>query len=81
MENTFCRVCGLDQEISQWTPPKYQICFCCGVQFGVEDDTLEQVKEYRKNWRSRGGDWFNRKFMPPSWKLQEQLKHITSEWQ
>ena len=34
--------------------PSYEICPCCGVEFGNEDYTLTSILEYRKNGLSLG---------------------------
>lgn len=44
MEEHFCRVCGLYIEDEPWgkdgSCPTYEICSCCGVEFGNEDYIL-----------------------------------------
>ncbi len=42
-----CRVCGLYIDDLPWGEdgncPTYEICSCCGVEFGNEDYTVESV--------------------------------------
>ncbi len=80
-----CRVCGLDQWEPPWgnnnSSPSYQICVCCGVQFGLEDETLEQIIEYRKNWLATGATWFNQQQKPDDWDLDEQLQGIPDKYE
>ncbi len=49
-----CHVCGLVQDEPPWggdgRTPTFDICDCCGVEFGYEDSTLESVRRYRKAW-------------------------------
>lgn len=44
--STFCRVCGLDQDENPWgednASPTFDICACCGTEFGYHDFTLEK---------------------------------------
>lgn len=75
-----CRVCGCYSEDFPWgedgKTPSYQICPCCGVQFGKEDSTLESIKEYRDKWRSKGGEWFAKNEKPEGWDMDVQMKNI-----
>jgi len=80
-----CRVCGLIQKDAPWgddgLSPTYQICDCCGVEFGYEDSTLEGVKRFRKNWIASGATWFNSKMQPVRWDFEEQLKNVPQKYQ
>ena len=75
-----CRICGLYIEESPWGDeenfPTYEICPCCGVEFGYEDYTVESAKKYRMKWISTGYKWFDPKLKPEDWNLEEQLKNI-----
>lgn len=52
MEEHFCRICGLYSEDKPWGEdghcPTYDICPCCGCEFGYEDYTVESAINYRK---------------------------------
>ena len=77
----FCRVCGLDQEEAIWgedgKTPSFEICSCCGVQFGYGDDNPEQCRRVRKHWiEKEGAKWSWPKGKPENWSLEEQLKQI-----
>jgi hypothetical protein len=79
-EMLYCRICGLKYEEPPWgvdgKTPSFEICECCGVEFGYEDITVTAVKKYRKKWISSGAQWFNRKFKPGDWDLQRQLASV-----
>lgn len=79
-----CRICGLFQEEQPWgkdgESPTYNICPCCGVEFGNEDYTIKSVHEYRKLWLEKGAVWFSIKEKPINWLLEEQLKDISKEF-
>lgn len=80
MKQHNCRVCGLYIENAPWgydgMSPTYEICPCCGVEFGNDDYTIESVKTYRTEWIKRGANWFTPKEKPNNWNLEEQLKKI-----
>jgi hypothetical protein len=56
--------------------PTYEICPCCGVEFGNEDYTLNSIRIYRENWIKSGSSWFDPKEKPNNWNLHEQLQHF-----
>jgi hypothetical protein len=51
-ESYYCRVCGLEQDFQPWgkdgKTPAFEICGCCGVDFGYQDCSLKYVKP--TNW-------------------------------
>ena len=55
----------------------FDICPCCGVEFGNEDYTEESLKEYRAKWISEGAHWFDPKLQPQNWSMQEQISNIS----
>jgi len=75
-----CRVCGAEQLDAPWgddgESPTYDICDCCGVEFGYEDSTLQGVKKYRQKWLDGGAKWHHKKSEPENWSAEEQLPHI-----
>lgn|ERR1035437_6614315 len=79
-----CRICGYYVNDFPWgedgRSPSFQICSCCGVQFGKEDDTLESIKEYRAGWISKGGKWFAKNETPEDWDIETQMKNIPNEF-
>ncbi len=79
-----CRVCGLYTEDLPWgydgNSPSYEICLCCGVEFGNEDYTIESIKKYRQRWISDGVNWFDPNEKPINWNVEEQLKNIDKEF-
>jgi len=38
--------------------PTFNICPCCGVEFGYEDMTIQDTKKYREKWICSGMGWF-----------------------
>jgi hypothetical protein len=84
MKNHNCSVCGLYIEDAPWgednKTPTYEICPCCGVEFGNEDYTTKSVAAYRSKWLSEGATWFLKKQKPMEWDLEVQLKDIPTKW-
>lgn len=84
MINHFCRVCGLYSKTPPWgednQTPTYEICSCCGVEFGNEDYTLGSIKSYRDNWINSGLKWFDPKERPANWDYKKQLENIPKEY-
>lgn len=66
-----CPVCGYDK---LYEPPydnyglgSYEICPCCGFQFGVDDFSTDDnfdvnfiYEKWRKNWEFNGKKWFSK---------------------
>jgi hypothetical protein len=79
-----CRVCGLVQGDEPWgedgKSPTFDICDCCGVEFGYGDCTLKAVHASRERWSKNGFLWRCPKEKPPNWSLDEQMKGIPDEF-
>lgn len=77
-----CPVCGF----SELDEPAYdahgcasfQICPCCGVEFGYDDATRSH-KELRAQWIQRGMPWWSTVMKPPiHWNPVAQLQTLES---
>ncbi len=76
-----CPTCGFPElEEPAWDPntgvPSFDICPCCGCEFGYDDATPEARERYRKQWISNGALWFEPRLKPVGWNLREQLYGI-----
>jgi hypothetical protein len=84
-ESYRCRVCGLKRLSQPWgedgQTPVFEICKCCGVEFGYEDCDVQSVKKFREEWLNDGAKWFRLKAKPENWSLEEQLKQIPKAFQ
>ena len=83
-ENKFCPVCGYPLgDYNPWgddgKTPTYDICPCCGVEWGNEDYTSESRKEYCSKWIAAGTQGCDTQKQPANWNLGEQLKNIANE--
>ena len=80
-----CKVCGLHfPEFFPWgetgETPSHDICDCCGIEFGYEDNNVESVRVARKKWLVDGANWFNPENKPSVWNPNDQLKNIPPEF-
>lgn len=69
-----CPVCGYNR----LTEPAadYNICNCCGTEFGYDDATTSH-SELRRRWILNGALWWDTDFMPQqTWSPRQQLKNI-----
>jgi len=76
-----CPVCGYDQlDLMPYNSGKagsYDICDCCGFQFGVTDDDKKYTFEsYREEWILNGAKWFDPESKPNDCNLKGQLRNI-----
>lgn len=83
-ENYICRVCGFVHSFFPWREDNitasFEICDCCGVEFGYEDCTLTAIKSYRQEWLKNGAQWFHGEYKPSGWSLDKQLMNIPKKW-
>ncbi|MCH9634062.1 MAG: hypothetical protein S4CHLAM7_08000 [Chlamydiae bacterium] len=83
-KNIFCRICGRLQSDPPWgedgKTPSYDICDCCGVEFGYQDCIIEGIRKYRKKWIEKGCIWDSPENKPLNWSLEDQLKNISNEF-
>jgi hypothetical protein len=80
VEQHYCRVCGLYQDETPWgedgKTPTFNICDCCGTEFGYHDATPSAIKQSRKKWIEGGSKWFDLSCEPQDWNLNQQLQNI-----
>lgn len=74
-----CRVCGLRQDEPIWgadgQSATYDICACCGCEFGYEDCLPEAIRRHREKWLATGA-WFDPTKRPADWKREDQLSKV-----
>jgi rubredoxin len=58
--------------------PSYEVCDCCGFEFGNDDEPgtagPTSFRAYRHEWLEDGGQWFSPSKRPPDWSLERQLR-------
>ena len=62
-----------------WGQPSYEVCDCCGFEFGFDDEPgegaePETFEKYLANWAREGCNWFSPDERPVNWSLEVQLK-------
>lgn len=56
-----------------YLPTNYNICPCCGTEFG-NDDAFETHEELRWRWIDSGAQWHSHVVLPPAgWDVVSQL--------
>jgi hypothetical protein len=81
MTTYMCPVCGYDglQEPpydEKTGDPSFNICPCCGCEYGYDDATDVAKEKFLKKWINGGAVWFNPDLKPPDWNLKSQIKGI-----
>ena len=75
-----CPVCGFDRLTEEPYDidgnPSYEICNCCGFEFGFDDLKIINFEYYREKWIEKGTPWFNVKLKPKNWSLKNQILNI-----
>ena len=68
-----CPVCGYGMHEP---PANYNICPCCGTEFGIHDVNAS-IQELRAVWAHRGCKWWSHSEPePPNWNPYQQLAHL-----
>lgn len=84
MQSKNCRVCGLGFLESPWgqdgQTPSWEVCPCCGTEFGYEDCTLIGVRSQRNRWLASGAKWVDKTKAPDDWSLEKQIAAIPVEY-
>jgi hypothetical protein len=79
-----CRVCGYQSETPPWgddgETPLYDYCPCCGVEHGYQDCQPSAARKYREGWIKSGAIWYEPRFKPADWVLENQLAEVPSEF-
>lgn len=79
-----CRVCGYELSFSPWgedgESPTWDICPCCGTEFGYEDCTRASARKKREKWISSGKKWFKEREKPTDWNYEEQSINIPADF-
>jgi hypothetical protein len=71
--NNMCPVCGFGLD---FPPEDFNICPCCGTEFGY-DDASRSYSELRKRWLRDGALWWSQYLTPPlGWDPWEQINGL-----
>jgi len=82
--DNYCRVCGYELNDPPWgddgCSPTWDICPCCGTEFGYEDCTPASARKTRAKWISNGKKWFDASKKPADWSFDRQQENIPDEF-
>ena len=82
MPGYLCPICGfpdLDEPAYDLLTgdPTFEICPCCGHEYGYGDPTTLTGKEnFLRKWIGMGTPWSTPDLRPPNWDARLQLKEI-----
>lgn len=81
-----CPVCGYDELLEppydEYNIPSYEICPCCGFEYGFDDQDLNfDFITYREKWLLSGAKWVQCQEKPDDWNLDTQLKNLIDSLQ
>ncbi|HEY8544598.1 MAG TPA: hypothetical protein VIL36_06110, partial [Acidimicrobiales bacterium] len=77
-----CGYPGLDEPAWVDDAPSYEICPCCGTEFGYQDVGHEaearaaRHRELRQEWIELGCPWWSNREPPPGWDPKAQLRNV-----
>lgn len=79
--NSICRVCGFRYDnYYPWgedgKSPSFDICDCCGTEFGYQDCNIDAIRAKREKWIEEGAKWDSLEIQPINWSLEESLMRI-----
>ena len=86
-----CRICGFDYDAIGTEPhdfpwgeygktQSFDICVCCGREFGYHDYYPQMLLEHREKWKNDGMPFRYPQYKPVSWNPEEQLNSIPEEY-
>jgi hypothetical protein len=63
--------------------PSYDVCPCCGYEFGNDDNPGTGLPidfhTYRQHWLRDGAKWFDDRQRPKDWNLNNQLRNVEED--
>ncbi len=79
MEKYQCPVCGYpDLKDPPYDPitnaSSFDICPCCGCEYGYNDATPWAKRNHLLKWLKRGAPWFMPELRPANWDVKTKLR-------
>lgn len=75
-----CHVCGYKSAGYPWgensLKPSFEICSCCGTEFGNDDATPKGVRQARAKWMENGYPWVKSELKPKDWEPDIQMGQL-----
>jgi hypothetical protein len=74
----YCPVCGWKGLEAEPIHPygTFEICSCCGTEFGLDVVCDEDILEVRVDWLKAGALWFSDFDKPVDWSMERALGQI-----
>lgn len=76
----YCQVCGYESAAPPWGEggrcPSFDLCPCCGVEWGYQDATAQGIQRFRKVWLATGGAWADSRVAPDGLGLLDRLRRV-----
>lgn len=83
-KDSYCRVCGFESPFLPWgadgKSPSWEICPCCGTEFGYEDCSVQSARKKRAEWVKNGMKWFKERARPENWNFDDQAINIPDDF-
>jgi hypothetical protein len=73
-----CPVCGWEGLERKPVHPygTFEICSCCGTEFGLDVVFEEDIAEARADWLKEGAVWFSDFEKPDDWSMERALEQL-----
>lgn len=75
-----CRICGYLPPEPPWgingDAPTFEICPCCGVEWGYEDVSQTSADRFRQRWLAGGAPWQDKRTPQDGLGVQERLARL-----
>lgn len=84
MAKYLCPVCGypeLDEPPYLNGQASFEICPCCGYEFGYNDPNPASKETFLRNWVRMGTPWATPSLKPKKWDAKAQLKGIDVDFE
>lgn len=79
-----CKVCGWEHADYTWGQggdiSSFDICDCCGTEFGHEDISLKGILQKRADWMAKGMPWREPKEKPIDWDYKVYLARVPKQF-
>lgn len=80
-EKYTCPICGYNKLVEppydEYECPSYEICACCGFEYGFHDDFEGYTFEkYREEWLNNGAPFRRKKDEPIGWSMDMAKKQL-----
>ena len=76
----YCRVCGYLPPEPPWGEtghdPTFEMCPCCGVEWGYQDGLPAAAAAYRSKWLAAGGKWTDKRVPSDGLEVDTRMRRV-----